>query len=304
MTITWTTFVIRLLVGFLLAVGIGIERQWLKTREVLKINVLVTLGSAMFVMLSIMTPGDSSPTRVASQIVSGVGFLGGGVILREGASVRGINTAATLWCTAAIGTLVGSGYLVQAYSATLVVVGANLLLRPLVETFKYQRDRGTRQIEDRSIPLSQSKDSKTLSQNKDGKALSQNQDSKVGRNLPSAIVDPQSDLPDKNSNILENKDDRTHQCICHIVCFLENEPKVFDLLVEFAKGRQLGLVGMESKNVPSQIKPGELEVEIIINFTKQDDRFDLADSQEVVRLLKTEAGVNSVNWKFLSKSRI
>ena len=139
MTITWMTFAVRLLVGFFLAVGIGIERQWLKTRAVLKTNVLVTLGSAMFVMLSIMVPGDSSPTRIASQIVSGVGFLGGGVILRQGASVKGINTAATLWCAAAIGTLVGSGFLVQAYVSTVAVVGANLLLRPLVEAFK-QRD--------------------------------------------------------------------------------------------------------------------------------------------------------------------
>ena len=64
MTITWMTFAIRLLVGFFLAIGIGIERQWLKTRAVLKTNVLVTLGSAMFVMLSIMTPEDTSPTRI------------------------------------------------------------------------------------------------------------------------------------------------------------------------------------------------------------------------------------------------
>ena len=140
MTITWTTFAIRLLVGFFLAVGIGIERQWLKTRAVLKTNVLVTLGSAMFVMLSIMTPGDASPTRISAQIVSGVGFLGGGVILREGASVRGINTAATLWCAAAIGTLVGSGFLIQAYVSTLAVVGANLFLRPLVRAFKQKQD--------------------------------------------------------------------------------------------------------------------------------------------------------------------
>ncbi|MDJ0534698.1 MAG: MgtC/SapB family protein [Xenococcaceae cyanobacterium MO_207.B15] len=135
---TWVDFTIRLLVGFFLGVGIGIERQWLKTRAVLKTNVLVTLGSAMFVMLAVMTPGDSSPTRVSAQIVSGVGFLGGGVILREGASVRGINTAATLWCAAAVGTLVGSGHLIQAYMGTFVVVGANLLLRPLVEAFRHQ----------------------------------------------------------------------------------------------------------------------------------------------------------------------
>ena len=140
---TWIDFTIRLLVGFFLGVGIGIERQWLKTRAVLKTNVLVTLGSAMFVMLSVMTTGDSSPTRVSAQIVSGIGFLGGGVILREGTSVRGINTAATLWCAAAVGTLVGSGHLLQAYLGTFAVVGANLLLRPLVEAFKHQIEEST-----------------------------------------------------------------------------------------------------------------------------------------------------------------
>lgn len=142
---TWIDFTIRLLIGFFLGVGIGIERQWLKTRAVLKTNVLVTLGSAMFVMLSVMTTGDSSPTRVSAQIVSGIGFLGGGVILREGTSVRGINTAATLWCAAAVGTLVGSGHLIQAYLGTFAVVGANLLLRPLSEAFKHQ-DKGVEQL--------------------------------------------------------------------------------------------------------------------------------------------------------------
>ena len=90
----------------------------------------------MFVMMSAMIPGDASPTRVAAQVVSGIGFLGGGVILREGASVRGLNTAATLWCAAAIGTLVGAGLLFQAYVGALAVVGANLILRPLVQLFQ------------------------------------------------------------------------------------------------------------------------------------------------------------------------
>lgn len=90
----------------------------------------------MFVMMSTMVPGDSSPTRVAAQVVSGVGFLAGGVILREGASVRGLNTAATLWCAAAIGSFVGAGLLFQAYFGTLAVVGANLLLRPLGQWFQ------------------------------------------------------------------------------------------------------------------------------------------------------------------------
>ncbi len=277
MTITWTTFVIRLLVGFLLAVGIGIERQWLKTREVLKINVLVTLGSAMFVMLSIMTPGDTSPTRIASQIVSGVGFLGGGVILREGASVRGINTAATLWCTAAIGTLVGSGYLVQAYSATLVVVGANLLLRPLVETFKYQRNV------DREIR---------------NNPLSQNEIEQLDTDRPLATIDRQNVLSANKFSPSEDSISQTHQCSCRIVCFLEGEPKVFELLIKFAQQHDLTLIGMESKNIKSEIQPGELEVEIKIDFFNQGDRLDLLDSEEIVRLLKTKAQVNSIKWQF------
>jgi putative Mg2+ transporter-C (MgtC) family protein len=129
---SWTDFVIRLLVAFILGAAIGIERQWLKKRAVLKTNVLVSLGAAMFVMMSAMTPGDASPTRVAAQVVSGIGFLGAGVILREGTSIHGINTAATLWCAAAIGTLAGSGFFFQAYIGAIAVVGANFILRPLI----------------------------------------------------------------------------------------------------------------------------------------------------------------------------
>lgn len=131
--ITWIEFIIRLVLAIILGAAIGVERQWRQTRAVLKTNVLVCLGATMFVMMAAMTPGDSSPTRVAAQVVTGVGFLGGGVILREGSSVRGLNTAATLWCAAAVGTLIGSGLLFQAYVGSLAVVGANLLLRPLVQ---------------------------------------------------------------------------------------------------------------------------------------------------------------------------
>lgn len=133
---TWVDFVIRLLLALVLGAAIGIERQWERTRSVLKTNVLVALGAAMFVMMSSMVPGDASPTRVAAQVVSGIGFLGGGVILREGTSIRGLNTAATLWCTAAIGTFVGAGLLFQAYFGALAVVGANFLLRPIVQWFQ------------------------------------------------------------------------------------------------------------------------------------------------------------------------
>ncbi|NJN38291.1 MAG: MgtC/SapB family protein [Acaryochloridaceae cyanobacterium CSU_3_4] len=135
---TGIDFGVRLGIAFVLGGAIGIERQWGQTKAVLKTNVLVCIGSAMFVMMSAMTPGDSSPTRVAAQVVSGIGFLGGGVILREGTSVKGLNTAATLWCAAAVGTLVGSGLLTQAYLSSLAVVAVNLFLRPVVDKIKVQ----------------------------------------------------------------------------------------------------------------------------------------------------------------------
>jgi putative Mg2+ transporter-C (MgtC) family protein len=136
--ITGIDFSVRLGIAFVLGGAIGIERQWGQTKAVLKTNVLVCIGSAVFVMMSAMTPGDSSPTRVAAQVVSGIGFLGGGVILREGTSVKGLNTAATLWCAAAVGTLVGSGLLTQAYLSSLAVVAVNLFLRPVVDKIKVQ----------------------------------------------------------------------------------------------------------------------------------------------------------------------
>ena len=272
MTITWTTFALRLLVGFILAMGIGIERQWLKSRAVLKTNVLVTLGAAMFVMLSIMTPGDSSPTRIASQIVSGVGFLGGGVILREGASVRGINTAATLWCSAAIGTLVGSGYLVQAYLSTFAVVGANLLLRPLVAAFRQQRDFVSNDLPPQNN-IKRIEGVKTTT-------------------LQTSQKSPTTNPPSSPEIII--KPDRYY---CDVVCFPETEAKALELIGKFARERRLVLVGMQSKNVPSKIQPGELEVEIKINLASQGSQIDLADYQEIVRLLKTEAQAKLVNWQ-------
>ncbi|MFF4158902.1 MgtC/SapB family protein [Streptomyces sp. NPDC001678] len=116
---------------------IGLERQWRARMAGLRTNALVAAGSALFVLLS--TYGFSSATsttgydgsRVAAQIVSGIGFLGAGVIMRDGLSVRGLNTAATLWCSAAVGALAGTGLYVLAALGTVGVVGANTLLRPL-----------------------------------------------------------------------------------------------------------------------------------------------------------------------------
>jgi putative Mg2+ transporter-C (MgtC) family protein len=122
----------RLALALLLGSAIGFERQWHQKMAGLRTNALVALGAAGFVIFSAMYPGPDSPTRVAAQIVSGIGFLGAGVILREGVNVHGLNTAATLWCSAMVGTLAGGGFWLASALAGGFVVVTNLFLRPLV----------------------------------------------------------------------------------------------------------------------------------------------------------------------------
>jgi len=135
-------FVVRLGIAFLLGAAIGLERQWRQRLAGLRTNTLVASGAASFVMLGVMIPGANA-TQIPAYVVSGVGFLGGGVILREGASVRGLNTAATLWCAAAVGALAGSGFLFQALVVTVTVLIANILLRPLGYRINQQPLKGT-----------------------------------------------------------------------------------------------------------------------------------------------------------------
>jgi putative Mg2+ transporter-C (MgtC) family protein len=121
----------RLGVALLMGSVIGFERQWHQKMAGLRTNALVALGSCGFVVFSAVV-GQGDPTRVAGQVVTGIGFLGAGVILREGINVPGINTAATLWCSAMVGTFAGAGYWAPSLVAAGFVVGTNLLLRPLV----------------------------------------------------------------------------------------------------------------------------------------------------------------------------
>jgi putative Mg2+ transporter-C (MgtC) family protein len=130
-TLDWNDFVLRLGAAVLAGALIGFERQWRSRGAGLRTNTLVATGAAMFVLIAAMTPNESSPTRITSYVVSGVGFLGAGVIIRDGVSVRGVNTAATLWCAAAAGALSGSGFIWEAGVATAAILAINLLLRPL-----------------------------------------------------------------------------------------------------------------------------------------------------------------------------
>lgn len=132
--VAWYEFAIRLMVAFIVGGLVGAERQWRQHAAGLRTNCLVAVGSAMFVMMGGLIGGvDGSQGRVAAYVVSGIGFIGGGVILKEGFSIRGLNTAATLWCTAAIGTLAGLGYTTLCLLGTVAVLAANLFLRPLAQ---------------------------------------------------------------------------------------------------------------------------------------------------------------------------
>jgi len=138
MTVPVEQAAINLASAVLLGSVIGFERQWRNRLAGLRTNTLVALGAASFVVFEALVPDASSPTRVAAQVVSGIGFLGAGVIFREGLNVRGLNTAATLWCSAAIGVLAGAGYAGYAAIATAFVVFVNLLLRPIVSFINRQ----------------------------------------------------------------------------------------------------------------------------------------------------------------------
>lgn len=124
---------LRLGAGIGLGALIGIERQYRARMAGLRTNALVAAGSALFVLLSAngFHGADADPTRVAAQIVSGIGFLGAGVILRDGVNIRGLNTAATLWCAAAVGSLAGAGLHVVAAAGTVAIIAVNVGLREL-----------------------------------------------------------------------------------------------------------------------------------------------------------------------------
>ncbi|MDY3563409.1 MgtC/SapB family protein [Gemmata sp. JC673] len=115
----------------LLGVVIGAERQLRRHPAGLRTNALVSTGAALFVSLTQLLGDHNSPSRIASYIVSGVGFLGGGVILKDGTTIRGLTTAAGLWCSAAVGTMAGIGFGTHAAIGTAFVLALVLGLRPV-----------------------------------------------------------------------------------------------------------------------------------------------------------------------------
>jgi len=120
-----------LALALLLGAVIGAERQYRERIASLRTNVLVALGAAAFVDLGIQMGGSDGAMRVLANVVTGVGFLGAGLILREGGTIRGLNTAATVWCSAAVGAAAGANLPVQAVAIAAFVLICNTALRPL-----------------------------------------------------------------------------------------------------------------------------------------------------------------------------
>ncbi|MBA1188182.1 MgtC/SapB family protein [Pseudomonas entomophila] len=136
----WKLFLLRVGAALVLGALIGAERQLRQRLTGLRTNALVSTGACLFVLFTQAVPGmvPSDASRVAAYVVSGIGFLGGGVIMRDGLNVRGLNTAATLWCTAAIGVLCSLGLLTEALLGSLMVLCANILLRELAQRLDRQ----------------------------------------------------------------------------------------------------------------------------------------------------------------------
>ncbi len=145
--IEFQDYIFRLITAFILGAVIGFERQWRQKSAGLRTNTLVSIGAASFVLLSVILHGNSGgdPGRIIAQIVTGIGFIGAGVIMKDGFDVRGLNTAATIWCSAAVGTFAGLGLYIEASLTTATIVFAHLALRPisirLARLTSYEKDK-------------------------------------------------------------------------------------------------------------------------------------------------------------------
>lgn len=140
----FNTFILGMLLCFLLSFVLGIERQIRRRSLGLRTMILVALGSYMFVSFSFLINNqDFDITRVAAQVVTGIGFFGAGVIIKDNERniIRGLTTAATLWCDAALGMLCAGGFIKEAIVSTIFVLFANIVLRYVNEVINLQTER-------------------------------------------------------------------------------------------------------------------------------------------------------------------
>jgi putative Mg2+ transporter-C (MgtC) family protein len=152
MDLTIEQFEFRLLVAFSLGALIGLERQWRHKIAGMRTTALVAVGAALFILMAEKITNDaSSAARVAAQIVTGIGFLGAGVIMKEGFNVTGLNTAATIWCSGAIGSLAGLGFWYESLIGTAVILFSHILLRPISKKIDKYHETGTVQMDGKEL---------------------------------------------------------------------------------------------------------------------------------------------------------
>lgn len=126
----------RLLVAAGIGAALGLEREYRQKPAGLRTNILIALGSALLTIVSINMGHDGgTPDRIAAQIVTGVGFLGGGAILRSGTSIHGMTTAATIWVNAAAGMAAGAGQFTLAVVTTALALMVLAVLPPIEAYF-------------------------------------------------------------------------------------------------------------------------------------------------------------------------
>jgi putative Mg2+ transporter-C (MgtC) family protein len=142
------SLILRLLVAAALGAAIGLEREIRRKPAGLRTNILIALGSALFTAVSIqLADAGGTPDRIAAQIVTGVGFLGGGAILRSGMNVQGMTTAATIWVNAAVGMAAGAGQFAMATVTAAITLAVLAVLQP-VEAY-FERRAGAENPNDR-----------------------------------------------------------------------------------------------------------------------------------------------------------
>ncbi len=136
MDVATTHFALNIVWAFFAGALIGIERQFHRREAGLRTNILVATGAALFCSIPVFVSAPGETLRIVAQVVSGIGFLGAGVIMREGLTVKGLDTAATLWCSAAAGSMAGMGLHKEAVVGAGIVLIANGVVRYLVKKSK------------------------------------------------------------------------------------------------------------------------------------------------------------------------
>lgn len=144
-------FILRLLAAAAAGGLVGLERQINNKSAGLRTNTLVAIGACIYVLINVLlTDKSGDPTRIIGQIVTGIGFLGAGVILHNGASVHGLTTAATIWCSAALGALAGLGFFLETAICTLLIILVNSAFKKSDRWFLHYWHKNEKNKEDKS----------------------------------------------------------------------------------------------------------------------------------------------------------